>query len=54
MTAKSKREAPLKVPMAFDEAMRRVVQVKPPKEGWEEYEKKLKKERKRRKPKKAA
>lgn len=54
MTAKSKREAPLKIPMAFDEAMKRVVQVKPPPEGWDAYEKKLKKERRRRRPKKAA
>jgi len=52
MTAK--HEAPLKVSMKFDEAMKRVVNVKPPKGGWKEYEKKLKKERKRRRPKKAA
>lgn len=54
MTDKAKREAPLKVPMAFDEAMKRVLQVKPPKEGWKEYEKKTKKDRKKRRQKKAA
>lgn len=48
------REGPLKVPLKFDEAMRRALQVKPPGEGWKEYEKKVKKERKRRRTKKAA
>ena len=40
---KAKREGPLKVPLSFDEAMRRAVQVKPPPEGWAAYEKSLKK-----------
>jgi|GEM_PF-3024294 hypothetical protein len=51
---KSTREGPLKIPMKFDDAIKSVMTVKPPPEGWAEYEKKLKRERKRRRPKTAA
>lgn len=54
MTAKAKNEGPLKIGMKFDDAIKRALSVKPPPEGWDEYEKKLKKERKRRRPNKAA
>jgi hypothetical protein len=37
-------------PLDFDEAMRRALKVKPPPEGWADYERRLKQERKRRKP----
>jgi len=40
--------------MKFDDAIKRALSVKPPPEGWDEYEKKLKKERKKRRQKKAA
>jgi hypothetical protein len=51
---KSKREGPLSVPMKFDEAIKRALGVKPPPEGWSEYEKKLKRETKRKRRKSAA
>ena len=54
MKEKPTREGPLKVPMKFDEAIKRALTVKPPPEGWPEYEKKLRKERKRRRSKEAA
>lgn len=54
MTAKAKHDPPLKVPMKFDEAMKRVLKVKPPPEGWAAYEKKQKAEKKPRAPKSAA
>lgn len=54
MKVKTTHERPVKVEMDFDEAVKRALTVKPPPEGWAEYEKKLKKERKRRRPKKAA
>jgi hypothetical protein len=47
MKAKPKREGPLHIPLKFDEAIKRAMQVKPPPEGWAEYEKKLKRKRKR-------
>ena len=47
MTAKAKREGPLKINMKFDEAIKRALAVKPPAEGWAEYEKKLKAKKKR-------
>ena len=34
MKAKVKHEEPIKVPLEFDEAMRRAIQVKPPPKGW--------------------
>lgn len=34
MKARAKREGPLKVDLAFEEAIRRALQVKPPPEGW--------------------
>lgn len=51
---KTKREGPLSIPMKFDEAIKRALGVKPPPEGWAEYEKKLKREKKRKRPKSAA
>jgi hypothetical protein len=54
MPKKSAHEGPLKIDMKFDEAIKRALTVKPPSEGWEEYEKKLRKERKRRRAKKVA
>ena len=56
MSAKAKREGPVRVPLAFDEAIRRVLQVKPPPEGWAAYEKapKTKRAKKRRKARSAA
>ena len=56
MTDKRKREGTLKIPLSFDDAIRRAMTVKPPPEGWAAYEKKAKKKRsaKRKKPKRAA
>jgi hypothetical protein len=56
MKAKPKptRDGPLKIPMKFDDAIKCVMTVKPPLEGWAEYEKKLKQQRRRRRPKSAA
>ena len=49
MTAKIDREGPLKVDMKFDEAIKRALKVKPPPEGWQEYEKKLQQQRSKKK-----
>lgn len=38
MTGKPKRVGPLKVPLPFDEAISRALRVKPPPEGWKNYE----------------
>lgn len=38
MSGKPKREGPLKMPLHFDEAIRRALKVKPPPEGWKDYE----------------
>lgn len=54
MKPKAKHERPLKIDMGFDDAIKRALTVKPPPEGWREYEKKLKKERKKKRQKKAA
>jgi len=54
VSKKSVNEGPIKIPMKFDDAIKRALSVKPPPEGWDEYEKKLKKERKKRRQKKAA
>lgn len=55
MKAKPKaKRGPLNIPMKFDEAIKRALTVKPPPEGWAEYEKKLKRARKRRQRKSAA
>ena len=51
MKAKARCDEPLKVPLEFDEAMRRAEQVKPPAEGWTKYMKKLMREQKRRRAK---
>lgn len=53
MTAKPKREGPLKVPLPFDEAIKRALQVKPPAEGWKAYEKRLAEQRAKRRGKRA-
>ena len=50
MKAKTKCDEPLKVPLEFDEAMRRAVQVKPPTVGWTKYVKKLMRKQKRQRP----
>lgn len=47
----STREGPLKIPFKFDDANKRALKVKPPPEGWAEYEKKLKRGRKRQRQK---
>ncbi len=54
MKEKPKREGPLRIPMKFDDAIKRALTVKPPEGGWAEYEKKLKRQRKRRRSKSAA
>ena len=51
---KARHQWPLRVPMDFDEAIRRALTVKPPAEGWAEDEKKHAKTRKRRRANKAA
>ncbi len=47
MKEKSKHNEPVKVPLEFDEAMRRAVQVKPPPKSWTKYVKSLKQASKR-------
>lgn len=42
MKAKETREGPLRVPLKFDDAIKRALTVKPPPEGWAAYESKLK------------
>jgi hypothetical protein len=54
LQAKTKREGPLKIPLKFDDATQRTLKVKPPPEGWAEYEKKLKRGRKRQRQKSTA
>ena len=49
-----KREGPLKVPHQFDDAIRRVLQVSPPPEGWAGYEAKLTRRQQRQRKKKMA
>jgi len=49
--AKPKREGPLSIPLKFDDAIKRVLTVKPPPEGWAEYERRLKAQRAKKKPK---
>jgi hypothetical protein len=41
MNEKAKREGSLSIPMKFDEAIKRTIAVKPPLEGWTEYEKRV-------------
>lgn len=41
MKEKARRDEPVKVPLDFDEAMRRAVKIKPPAEGWTKYLKAL-------------
>jgi len=45
MKAEPKREGPLKIPMKFDDAIKRALTVRPPKGGWAKYEARLKKNR---------
>lgn len=47
MKPKGKHEGPLKINMKFDEAISRALTVKPPSEGWPEYEKQLRRLKKR-------
>jgi hypothetical protein len=46
---KPTREPPLKIPMDFDKAIGTALSVKPPPEGWSEYEAKLKRRKTARK-----
>lgn len=48
---KGKNEGPLSVPVEFDEAIRRAMQVKPPPEGWPEYERSIRQQRTKRRSK---
>ncbi len=41
MKAKLARDEPLKIPLKFDDAIKRAVTVKPPPEGWAKHMKKL-------------
>ena len=53
MTAqwKANQEEPVKIPLEFDDAMKRALAVKPPPGGWVKCEKKLKRDRERRRSK---
>lgn len=51
MKDRGKHEGPLKINMKFDDAIKLSLAVKPPSEGWAEYEKRLKAEKPKRKPK---
>jgi hypothetical protein len=46
---KGKREPAVSVQLPFDEAMRRVMSVKPPPEGWRKYEANLRKKKRKKK-----
>ena len=54
MKVKPTCDKPFKIPLKFDEAMRRAVQVKPPPEGWTKYLKSLKQAPKRQRRKRTA
>ena len=54
MKQKPSREGPLSVPLPFDEAIKRALQVKPPPEGWSEYEAKLRRKRQQARQRKKA
>lgn len=56
MKAKSTRDEPLKIPLKFDDAIKRAVTVKPPPEGWAKHMKKLRRKNtsKRKRPRTAA
>jgi hypothetical protein len=45
---KPTRDGPLSIPLPFDEAIQRALQVKPPPEGWAEHERRLRQRRKKR------
>lgn len=51
--AKDKRDDPVKVPLPFDEAMRRAVKVRPPAEGWQKHIEKAQRQRQRKAKKRA-
>jgi hypothetical protein len=53
MTEKRKNEGPLRVPLKFDDAIKRALSVRPPPEGWEQYEKNLRAAKKKQKSSKA-
>jgi hypothetical protein len=44
------REKPVSVPLPFEEAIRRALQVKPPPEGWTEDDRRERQRRKRKLP----
>ena len=46
--AKPTHKRLLKIPLNFDEAIKNAIKVKPPPEGWAEYERRANHERKRR------
>ena len=54
MKAKAKGDEPLEIPLEFDKAMRRAVEVKPPPEGWTKYLKSQKQPPKRQRQKSTA
>jgi hypothetical protein len=54
MKEKTKREGSLTINLPFEDAIKRALKVKPPAEGWAEYERKLKRQRKRQRSKSAA
>ena len=45
---KPTHKRPLKIPLNFDDAIKGALKVKPPPEGWAEYERRPNRERKRR------
>lgn len=51
MKEKPKRAGPLSIPYGFDDAINRVIKVKPPLGGWAEYGKAKKQGRKQRRSK---
>ena len=51
---KPKRDGPLKIPLKFDDAIKRALEVAPPPEGRAKYEAKLKRRRQGRRQKSAA
>ncbi len=47
MKPKAKREGPLSIPVAFDEAITRALKVKPPPGGWAALDRAVKKKRRK-------
>ncbi len=54
MPKADQHEKAFKIPVKFDEAIKRALTVKPPAEGWTAYEKKQKAKKRRRAPKSVA